>query len=89
MPATAHVKMLPAFGGMVHDYGVFRVAAVLYEGVPPAALLPHVIEDEVGRSVVCVARNGENIGPDTPFFQRNFHSVGALFFEGGEVEPEG
>ena len=55
VPATAHVKMLTAFGGMVHDYGVFRVAAVLYEGVPPAALLPHVIEDEVSRSVVCVA----------------------------------
>ena len=52
VPATPHVDVLAAAGGMIDDVAIVSVAAVAFEWVETATLLPHVTQDEVGRSVI-------------------------------------
>ena len=85
MPPAAHVQVLAAFGGMIDNDGVLRVAAVAQEGIPAAALLTHVMQHEIGRSVIDLRTDGEafrtRIARDDP--------VRAGGHERGEIEPGG
>ena len=85
VPPAAHVQVLAAFGGMIDNDGVLRVAAVAQEGIPPAALLAHVMQHEIGRPVIDLRADGEafrtRIARDDP--------VRAGGHERGKIEPGG
>ena len=54
MPSSDDIKMGAVLGGirMADYYSIMGVATVPERRIPPATLLPHVIEHEIGRTVI-------------------------------------
>ena len=59
MPSSPDIGVLSGLCGMIHDKAVMYMATVFQEGVVTASLLAHVIQQEVGRSVVYAVVDGE------------------------------
>ena len=82
VPPTAHVDSLSLARGMVPHISIVCVATVAHKRVVAASLLPHVVQDEVGRAVVHISADGK----------RRRHGAGSLHIvtawarEGAEIE---
>src|SRR5690606_34968746 len=59
MPATGNIYMRAAGHGTIDGVSVVRVTGILQEGIVPASLLSHVLEEEVGAAGVHIRRDVE------------------------------
>ena len=85
MPSSPDIDVLSGLCRMIHDKAVMYMATVFQEGVVTASLLAHVIQQEVGRSVVYPVVDGE-VGR---YCFSGFQIVGSGCIKGTEVQPVG
>ena len=91
MPATPYVEVGAVLGrvGMPDDDGIVGMAAVLQEGIPAAALLAHVVQYEVGRTVIDPGIDGEDVGARLPPSRADAEEIGARALQAAEIQPAG